>query len=93
MGFVAVAVTAAVVNKSHQLDAYATKNYTHKLDQPATEKLYQMPSGVLLVLEIPVNGLRMATERQTCFVWRDSTYQSASLQCPNDRNSYTLDPP
>lgn len=59
----------------------------------ATERVYDLPSGRVTVLEVPVNGLKRATERQTCFVWRSNDGVERGFQCPNDRSSYTLDPP
>lgn len=49
--------------------------------------------GQLVVIEVPITGAKRITEHQTCFLWRDSEYKTASLQCPNDRASYTVDPP
>ncbi len=57
------------------------------------EKTHNMAHGQLVVIEVPIAGVKRITEHQTCFLWRDSEFKTASLQCPNDRASYTVDPP
>jgi hypothetical protein len=57
------------------------------------ETTHNMARGELVVIEVPVAGVKRITEHQTCFLWRDSEFKTASLQCPNDRASYTVDPP
>ena len=52
---------------------------------------HPLPMGQLTVIQVPVGRLRHATERQSCFLWREPGI--ASLQCPNDRSSYQIDPP
>ena len=47
--------------------------------------------GRVTVVEVPVGGLKHATEYQTCFVYQSGSH--SGFQCPNDRRSYTLDPP
>lgn len=56
-----------------------------------THVTYQISDGSMTVLEVPVSSLGRTTESQTCFLWRDAS--GSSLQCPNDRRSYTIDPP
>lgn len=59
---------------------------------PASQA-HAYPEGSLTVLSVPVNSNSKYTEHQTCFVWRDKEFKTASLQCPNDRQSYSIDPP
>jgi hypothetical protein len=41
----------------------------------------------LLVFEAPVGSFHGRVEYQTCFVWRDREFKSATLQCPADAPS------
>ncbi len=47
--------------------------------------------GRVTVVEVPVGGLKHATEYQTCFIY--TAGPAFGFECPNDRRSYTLDPP
>lgn len=65
---------------------------------PATMALpaptrHPLEGGELHVINIPVSTSGKHTEHQTCFIWRDQEFKTASLQCPNDRQSYSLEPP
>jgi hypothetical protein len=65
---------------------------------PATaeisHKTHSLPSGTLTVVQIPVFALgSIGTEFQTCFLYRDNSLPSIAMQCPNDRSSYSIDPP
>ena len=52
---------------------------------------HALPMGQLTVINVPVGRLRHATEHQVCFLWREPG--ASSLQCPNDRSAYKIDPP
>ena len=52
---------------------------------------YAMDKGALTVIEIPLPGSGRLSERQTCFLWRDDGYRTASMQCPNDKSSFSVD--
>lgn len=58
-----------------------------------SSQAHTYPAGDLTVLSVPVNRNSKYTEHQTCFLWRDKEFKTASMQCPNDRQSYSLDPP
>lgn len=49
--------------------------------QPPAMLRHDLDGGQLLVLDIPLarDGIK---ERQTCFVWRDTTLKSAAFTCP-----------
>ena len=59
---------------------------------PATSR-HPLEGGELHVINVPVSARGRHTEHQTCFIWRDQEFKTASLQCPNDRQSYSLEPP
>ena len=75
-----------------QPDAPVTpKPATAKAPAGVTFETHPLPMGQLTIIQVPVSRLRHATELQSCFLWREPGL--ASLQCPNDRNSYQIDPP
>lgn len=61
------------------------------ISEPAA-KSYSLPNGSLTTIQVPVITMGDVRESQTCFLWRDSEYKTATLQCPNDRQTYTIDP-
>jgi hypothetical protein len=64
-----------------------------KVRLDVVQTTHNIERGELVVMEVPITGSKRITEHQTCFLWRDSEFKTASLQCPNDRASYTVDPP
>lgn len=53
------------------------------LAAPPAVRQYPVGTHQLLVVKVPVMS-NYILSYQTCFVWRDSEYKSASLQCGND---------
>jgi hypothetical protein len=51
--------------------------------QPPTSREHAMGTGSLLVVEVPVTDGYGSTERQQCFVWRDSAFKTANITCPS----------
>lgn len=50
--------------------------------QPPRVQRHAVDGGELVILQVPVRIGRTLTDRQTCYVWRDAEYRTASLQCP-----------
>jgi hypothetical protein len=48
--------------------------------------------GEITTVNVPVRSMGDAREFQVCFVWRDGNTQSSTMQCPNDRQTFTIDP-
>ena len=48
---------------------------------------HPMDGGELLVLEVPVDAKGRYVETRKCFVWRDTKFGNASMQCPSDESS------
>lgn len=53
------------------------------LAQTPAPRTYRYAEGELKVFEVPIRAGRMV-DRQTCILWRDSEFRTASLQCPSD---------
>lgn len=56
-------------------------------------KTIEVAGGEITTVHVPVKSMGSVQETQTCFVWRDRVTQSSTMQCPNDRQSYSIDPP
>ncbi len=96
MMFVAAALVAAgtlILSIVHSREQDRKTQSKPAAIKPAGESWIQMSGGQMGVVDIPVTSIKGMTERQTCFVWRDTEYKSTSMQCPNDRASYSPDPP
>lgn len=74
-------------------DAHASKLKASLSDKSVASKTHDLKDGELIVMQVPVTQLDRVTEHQTCYLWRDKATGSTSLQCPNDRQSYSVDPP
>lgn len=75
----------ALLTRAHAPEAQAAQ-----LSMPAVKE-HRFEDGKMLVIQVPVTSLKNATEHQTCFVWRGAG--ADSLSCPNDRQTYSVDPP
>lgn len=51
--------------------------------QPPVAKEHELAKGALVVLDVPVTDGYGSTERQKCFVWRDSQFKTANITCPS----------
>lgn len=47
-------------------------------------RAYQVRSGELIVIDVPIGGNARYSESQKCFVFRDTEFRTASMQCPNE---------
>lgn len=65
---------------------------TPEIAATARSVTHSLPMGDMTVLSIPITGSGRLVEYQTCFLWRENNMPPA-LQCPNDRASYSVDPP
>jgi hypothetical protein len=52
-----------------------------ELPGPSVDR-HAFEHGELLVLKTPQRIGRNLVDVQTCYVWRDSEYRTASMQCP-----------
>jgi hypothetical protein len=50
---------------------------------------YRYADGELRVFEVPVRSGRFV-DRQTCILWRDAEFKTATLQCPSETESLTI---
>lgn len=72
----------------HQDDARATKRAAQQqaaralADQPPKVKVYRLDAGELTVIDTATVSEGGFPDSQKCFLWRDSEYRTASLQCP-----------
>lgn len=57
-----------------------------------TEGTIKAAGGEITTVNVPVRSMGDAREYQVCFVWRDGVTQSSTMQCPNDRQTFTVDP-
>ena len=69
-----------------------TKPDVPAVNGEASSREYKFDSGSMLVVDVPIPGVTRASERQTCYVWRN-TAGYPSMSCPNDSRTVTLDPP
>lgn len=51
-------------------------------DQPPKQTVYHLAHGDLIVLDIATVMPGGNPDSQKCFVWRDTEYKAATLQCP-----------
>jgi hypothetical protein len=58
----------------------------------ATEGTIKAAGGEITTVNVPVRSMGDSSEYQVCFVWRDNITQSSTMQCPNDRQTFTIDP-
>lgn len=87
------ALAAALIGCADRDKPAKTPESSPKAPLSVVQTTHDIERGQLVVMEVPITGAKRITEHQTCFLWRDSEYKTASLQCPNDRASYTVDPP
>jgi hypothetical protein len=51
---------------------------------PPAVRAQVLERGEFIIIDTPVRSVGAQVERQTCFVWRDFEYKTASMQCPAD---------
>jgi hypothetical protein len=51
---------------------------------PPSVRAQVLERGEFIIIDAPVRPIGGQVERQTCFVWRDFEFKSASMQCPGD---------
>ncbi len=61
--------------------------------QPPKVTRHRMESGELQVIEVPTVGAGGFADSQRCFLWRDSEYRTATMQCPADSGAPALEGP
>ena len=67
------------------------------LAKTPTPRVYQIDGNDLLVVKIPLKDpYSGGLDVQTCFVWRDATYRTATITCPQSPdpdtdNSFAID--
>lgn len=90
-----VALVAVLILAIPAVGLWSSSQPPAQASQPAqaSAKSYQFEDGKMLVIQVPVMALTKATEFQTCFVWQSGRSQRDSLSCPNDRSTYSVDPP
>lgn len=74
-------------------NAHRSKVQAPLSDKAVTSKKHALEDGEITVMQVPVTQMDKVTEHQTCYLWRDKETKNVSLQCPNDRQSYSIDPP
>jgi hypothetical protein len=62
----------------------AAKIIVSKTPQPHT---YDFDGNQLVVVGIPAADEAGFVDVQTCYVWRDESYKTASISCPSDQTS------
>ena len=95
LSVVGAAVVAACVWTSMALSNNKRAEHTKRetTQSSVVEETYPTRHGNVVVMDIPVKGVGRATERQTCFLWQPNAGGTQSFQCPNDRSTYSVDPP
>lgn len=58
--------------------------------QPPQQTSHQLRNGELIVLDVPVVVAPGFSDVQKCFLWRDSEFKTASLQCPSEATGPAL---
>ena len=58
--------------------------------QPPRQRIHHMPTGDMVVIDVPVVLYSGFADVQRCFIWRDTEFKTAAMQCPADASAPPL---
>lgn len=78
------ACTEAPASQPKRSAAERSQAIEAALAKTPSARTFNIGEHQLTVLNVPVSGWHGRVEYQTCLVWRDREFKTASMQCPGE---------